>query len=193
MFTVVHGQFFSLELFVQVFFKLIDLMGRGADWSLADVQFVRDGMAGGANLSLLARSLDWSYSSLEKLVRRIKHGESGTRKQRASRVHADVVDRREEDSQANPRQSWADLAVKYECSRYTIRRKLSFRTGKHTSDQTHPCVSPSVVTHTTHTQTHIHRDTDRHTQTDTHRQTHTQQSTASPHHMQGSCLMGSLA
>ena len=35
-------------------------MGRGADWSLADVQFVRDGMAGGANLSLLARSRCWS-------------------------------------------------------------------------------------------------------------------------------------
>ena len=51
----VHGgsrSVFSLELFVQVFFRLIDLVGRGADWSLADVQFVRTGMAGGANLSL---------------------------------------------------------------------------------------------------------------------------------------------
>ena len=110
---------------MQVFFKLIDLMGRGADWSLADVQFARDGMASGANLSLLARSRGWSYSSLEKLVRRIKHGESGTRKQRASRMHADVVDKMEEDIQTNPRQSWADLAVKYECSRCTARRKLS--------------------------------------------------------------------
>ena len=109
-----------------MFFKLIDLMGRGADWSLADVQVVRDGMAG-ANLSLLARSRGWSYSSLEKLVRRIKHGESSTRKQRASRVHADVVDRMEEDIQTNPRQSWADLAVKYERSRHTVRRKLSDR------------------------------------------------------------------
>ena len=54
----VHGgprSVFSLELFVQMFFKLVHLMG-GADWSLADVQFVRDGMASGANLSLLARS-----------------------------------------------------------------------------------------------------------------------------------------
>ena len=113
----VHGgprSVFSLELFVRVFFKLIDLIGRGADWSLADVQFVRDGMAGGANL-----------------VRRIKLGEPGTRKQRASRVHTNVVDRMEEDIQTNPRQSWADLAVKYECSRYTIRRKLSDR-GFHT-------------------------------------------------------------
>ena len=84
---VVHGHFFSLELFVQVFFRLIHLMGRGVGWSLADVQFVRDG-AGGANLSLLARSRGWSYSSLEKLVRRTKHGESGTRKPRASRVLA---------------------------------------------------------------------------------------------------------
>ena len=37
----------------------------------------------------------------------------------------------EEDIQTNPLQSWADLAVKYECSRYTIRRKLSDR-GFHT-------------------------------------------------------------
>ena len=79
----------------------------------------------------MARSRGWSHSSLEKLGRGIKHGESGTRKQRASRVHADVVDRMEEDIQTNPRQSWADLAVKYECSRYTIRRKLSDR-GSHT-------------------------------------------------------------
>ena len=57
---VVHGQFFSLEHFVQVFFRLIHLMGRGVDWSRADVQFVRDGMAGGANLSLLARSRGWA-------------------------------------------------------------------------------------------------------------------------------------
>ena len=35
-------------------------MGRGVDWSLADVQFVRDGMPGGANMSLLARSRGWS-------------------------------------------------------------------------------------------------------------------------------------
>ena len=42
-------------------------MARGADWCLADVQFVRDGMAGGGNLSLLAGSRGWSYSSLEKL------------------------------------------------------------------------------------------------------------------------------
>ena len=89
-------------------------MGRGVHCSPADVQFMRDGMAGGANLSLLARSRGWSYSSLEKLVRRIEHGESGTRKQRASRVHADIVDRMEEDIQTNPRQSWADLAVKCE-------------------------------------------------------------------------------
>ena len=82
-------------------------MENGADWSLADVQFVRDGMAGGANLSLLARSCGWCYNSLEKLVRRMKHGEPGTRKQRASRVHADIVDRMEEDIQTNPRQSWA--------------------------------------------------------------------------------------
>ena len=68
---------FSLELFVQVFFKLIDLMSRGADWSLADVQFVRDGMACGANLSPLARSCGWFYSSLKKLARRDKLGESG--------------------------------------------------------------------------------------------------------------------
>ena len=95
-------------------------MGRGVAWSLAGVQFVRDGMAGGANLSLLVRSRGWSYSSDEKLVRRIKHGESGTRKQRASRVHADIVDRMEEDMQTNLRQSWADLAVKYECSRDTV-------------------------------------------------------------------------
>ena len=55
----VHGgprSVFLLELFVQVFFRLIHLMGRGVDWSLADVQFVRDCMAGGANLSLLART-----------------------------------------------------------------------------------------------------------------------------------------
>ena len=63
-------------------------------------------------------SRGWSYSSLEKLVKRTKHGETGTRKQRASRVHADIVD-------------WADLAVKYECSRCSIRRKLSDR-GFHT-------------------------------------------------------------
>ena len=132
MFMAVHGQSsFLLELFVQVFFKLIDLMGCGVDCSLADVQFARGGMAGGANLSLLARSRGWSCSSLEKLVRRIKHGESGTRKHRTSRVHTDVVDRMEEDIQTNPRQSWADLAVKYERSRYTIRRKLSDR-GFHT-------------------------------------------------------------
>ena len=106
-------------------------MGRGVGWSLANVQFVRDGMAGGANLSLLARSRGWSYSSLEKLVRRIRHGESATRKQRASRVHADVVDRMEEDIQTNPRQSWSDLAVKYECSHNMIRRKLPDR-GFHT-------------------------------------------------------------
>ena len=49
---------FSFELCVQVFFKLIDLMGRGVDWSLVDVQFVRDGTANGANLSLLARTRD---------------------------------------------------------------------------------------------------------------------------------------
>ena len=61
----------------------------------------------------------------------VKQGETGTRKQRASRVHADVVDMMEEDIGTNPRQSWADLAVKYECSRYTIRRKLSDR-GFHT-------------------------------------------------------------
>ena len=82
--------------------RLIDLMGRGADKSLAHVQFVRDGMASGANLSLLARSRGWSYSNLEELERRIKHGESGTRKQRASRVRADVVDKMEEDIQTNP-------------------------------------------------------------------------------------------
>ena len=35
---------FSLELFVQLFFRLIDLMRRGVDWSLADGQFVRDGV-----------------------------------------------------------------------------------------------------------------------------------------------------
>ena len=110
-------------------FTVLD--GRGVDWSLADVQFVRDGMAGGANLSLLARSRGWSCSSLEQLVRRLKQGDAGTRKQRASRVHADVVDMMEEDIGTNPRQSWADLAVKYECSRYTIRRKLSDR-GFHT-------------------------------------------------------------
>ena len=39
--------------------------------------------------------------------------------------------RMEEDIPANPRQSWADLAVKYEGSRYKIRRKLSDR-GFHT-------------------------------------------------------------
>ena len=102
-------------------------MGRGVDYSPPDVQFMRDGMAGGANLSLLARCRGWSYSILEKLVRRFKHGESGTRKQRASRVHADIVDRMEEDIQTNPRQSWADLAVKCECSCDTIRHKLSDR------------------------------------------------------------------
>ena len=64
-------------------------------------------------------------------MKRIKHGESGTRKQWASRVHSDVVDRMEEDIQTNPRQSWADLAVKYEFSRSTIRGKLSDR-GFHT-------------------------------------------------------------
>ena len=63
-------------------------------------------------------------------MRRIKHGEPGTRKQRASRVHADIVDRKE-DIRTNPRQSWTDLVVKYECSRNTIRRKLSDR-GFHT-------------------------------------------------------------
>ena len=62
--------------------------GSGAAGAGADVQFVHDGMAGGANLSLLARSRGWSCSSLEKLVRRIKHGDLGTRKQHASRVHA---------------------------------------------------------------------------------------------------------
>ena len=62
-------------------FSGVHLMGRGVDWSLAEVQFVRDGMAGGANLSLHARSRSWSCS-LEKLVMRVKHGESGTRKQR---------------------------------------------------------------------------------------------------------------
>ena len=65
------------RLFVQVFFKLLDLIRNGADWSLADVQFVRDGMAGGANLSLLARSCGWCYSSHEKLVRRIKAWRTG--------------------------------------------------------------------------------------------------------------------
>ena len=49
---------FSLALFVQVFFRLIHLMGRGVDWSLADVQFVRDGMAGGANLCLIDGNLN---------------------------------------------------------------------------------------------------------------------------------------
>ena len=59
----VHGgprSVFSLGLFVQVFFGLVSLVGRGADWSLVDVQCVRDGMASGANLSLLARSRGWS-------------------------------------------------------------------------------------------------------------------------------------
>ena len=66
---------FSVCVFTQTLCTtvLLNSMGRGVDWSLADVQFVRDGMAGGANLSLLARSRGWSYSSLEKLVRRIKH------------------------------------------------------------------------------------------------------------------------
>ena len=52
-------------------------MGRGADWSLADVQFVRDGMAGGAKVSLLPRSRGWFCSSLKTLARRDKLGESG--------------------------------------------------------------------------------------------------------------------
>ena len=104
-------------------------MGHGVDWSLADVQFVRDGMAGGAN---------------EKLLRRLKQGESGSRKQRASRVHADVVDRMEEDIQTNPRQSWADLAVKYECSRYTIRRVLT--SHKHTTKHSNTHTTKHSVT-----------------------------------------------
>ena len=46
-------------------------MGRGVDWSLADMQFVRDGMTGGANLSLLARTAVGLTAASEKLVRRI--------------------------------------------------------------------------------------------------------------------------
>ena len=120
---------FSLKLFAQLF--LLCSMGRGVDWSLADVQFVRDGMAGGANMSLLARSRGWSYSSLEKLLRRLKQGESGSRKQRRLECMQTSWTMMEEDIQTNPRQSWPILAVKYECSRYTIRRKLSDR-GFHT-------------------------------------------------------------
>ena len=83
--------------------------------------------------------------------------------QLASRVHADVVDRMEEDIQTHPRQSWADLAVKYECSRYTIRRTFSDRgflvkytqktTQQHTDTHTHT---------TTHQQHNKHTDTTKH-------------------------------
>ena len=43
LFMVVHGQFFHSNSVCNCLFWLIDLMGRGAGWSLADVQFVRDG------------------------------------------------------------------------------------------------------------------------------------------------------
>ena len=62
-----------------------------------------------------------------------------------------------------------------------------------TSDQTHPCVSPSVVTpHTPHT-THTTHNTLKQSTTHTNKAQHTQQSTASPHHMKGSFLMVSSA
>ena len=60
-------------------------MGRGADWSLADVQFVRNGMAG-----VVPTSRCWLEAVLgltavlRNLARRTMHGEWGTRKQRAS-------------------------------------------------------------------------------------------------------------
>ena len=48
-----------------------------------------------------------------------------------SREHSGIVDDIEQDAERNSKQSWADLVAKNDCSRYTMRRKLTER-GFHT-------------------------------------------------------------
>ena len=68
----VHGgprSVFSLELFVQVFFRLVHLIGRGVDWSLAGVQFVR--VAAGSKPRLVLQQplrSSWGVSSTANRV-----------------------------------------------------------------------------------------------------------------------------